>query len=61
MATQDYFLAKMLAKNGRTDEALEFLQRAKDAGFRDFWRVESDPEFKAVVKDPRYNALVHPR
>ena len=59
--TQNYYLAKLLATNGQKDASLEFLKRAKDAGFRDFARVESDPAFKAVVQDPRYRNLVHPR
>lgn len=56
-ATQNYYLAKMLATNGRKDAAIEFLRRAKEAGFRDFGRVESDPAFRAVVQDPRYKEL----
>jgi tetratricopeptide (TPR) repeat protein len=56
-ATQSYYLAKFLAANGQTDSAIEFLRRAKEAGFRDFARVASDPDFKAVVADPRYKEL----
>jgi hypothetical protein len=56
-ATQSYYLAKLLATNGRKDAAIEFLRRAKEAGFRDFARVESDQAFRAVVQDPRYKEL----
>lgn len=56
-ATQGYYLAKILATNGQTDAALEYLRRAKEAGFRDFDRVASDPVFRAVVEDPRFQAL----
>jgi tetratricopeptide (TPR) repeat protein len=57
LATQNYYLAKLLATNGQTDAAIEFLRRAKEAGFRDFDRVRSDPAFKAVVADPRFEEL----
>jgi tetratricopeptide (TPR) repeat protein len=56
-ATQLFSLAKLLAANGQTDAAIEFLRRAKEAGFRDFLRVASDRDFKAVVADPRYKEL----
>jgi tetratricopeptide (TPR) repeat protein len=56
-ATQSYYLAKLLAANGQTESAIEFLRRAKEAGFRDFARVRSDPDFRVVVADPRFKEL----
>ncbi len=56
-ATQSYYLAKLLAANGQTESAIEFLRRAKEAGFRDWARVRSDPDFRAVVADPRFKEL----
>ena len=58
VATQSFYLAKLFAANGQTDAAIDFLRRAKEAGFRDFARVRSDPDFRAVVADPRYKELV---
>ena len=58
VATQSFYLAKLFAANGQTDAAIDFLRRAKEAGFRDFARVMSDPDFRAVVADPRYKELV---
>ena len=60
-ATQSYYLAKLLAGNGQTESAIEFLRRAKEAGFRDFARVASDPAFAAVVADPRFKELAATR
>jgi tetratricopeptide (TPR) repeat protein len=57
VATQNFYLAKLLATNGQTDAAIEFLRRAKGAGFHDFDRVRSDPAFKGVVADPRFAEL----
>lgn len=56
-ATQNFYLAKLLAANGHKDAAIDFLKRAKEAGFHDFGRVEADPDFKQVVADPRYKEL----
>jgi hypothetical protein len=56
--TQAFYLAKLLAANGQKDRALEFLRRAKEAGFRDFDRVMADPDFRGVVADPRFKELL---
>ena len=57
VALQNFYLAKLLAANGQTDAAIDFLRRAKGAGFHDFARVNADRDFRAVVKDPRYKEL----
>jgi tetratricopeptide (TPR) repeat protein len=56
-ATQSFYLAKLLAANGQTQTAIDFLARAREAGFRDFDRVRKDPDFRAVVADPRFKEL----
>jgi tetratricopeptide (TPR) repeat protein len=57
-AMEGFYLAKLLAAHGQTDQALDFLRRAKEAGFRDFDRVKADPDFRAVVADPRFKELL---
>jgi Flp pilus assembly protein TadD len=57
-ATQAYYIAKMLAHTGRKDAAIEFLRRARSAGFKDFARVAADADFRSVVADPRYKEIV---
>ena len=52
-----FYLAKLLAANGNVDGALEFLARAREAGFDDFDRVRSDPDFLPVVEDERFQTL----
>jgi tetratricopeptide (TPR) repeat protein len=56
-AAHSYLMAKILAAGGQRDAALAYLRRAVDAGFRDFGKVEGDPDFRALVADPRFNAL----
>ncbi len=60
VATQNYYLAKLLALNGQNDKAIELLRRAREAGFRDFARVQSDPDFRTVVQDPRFREIAQP-
>ncbi|HET9314803.1 MAG TPA: tetratricopeptide repeat protein [Vicinamibacteria bacterium] len=56
-ASHSYLMAKVLAAGGQRDAALAYLQRARDAGFRDFAKVESDPDFRSLLTDPRFAAL----
>jgi tetratricopeptide (TPR) repeat protein len=56
-ATEYFYIAKLLASNGHLDAALDYLRRAKSAGFRDFDRVASDKAFHALVQDARYKEL----
>lgn len=60
VAMQNYYLAKLLALNGQNDKAIELLRLAREAGFRDFARVQSDPDFRTVVQDPRFRELAQP-
>ena len=54
---QYFYVAKLNARAGRLDAALDFLARAQAAGFRDFDKVRNDPVFKAVVADARFAKL----
>jgi tetratricopeptide (TPR) repeat protein len=56
-----YYIAVCHARLGRKDDALQWLQRAKDMGLRyvdDIWSEEGLAE---VRKDPRFDALFWPR
>jgi tetratricopeptide (TPR) repeat protein len=56
-ASHSFLMAKILAAGGQRDAAFAYLQRARDAGFRDFSRLESDPDFKVLLTDPRFRTL----
>jgi hypothetical protein len=56
-AMQRFYIAKLLAANGHVDAALEFLVRAREAGFTDFDRVRNDPSFESVTTDARFAVL----
>lgn len=57
LARQCYLYAKLLAAQGRVEQALEYLAKAQAAGFREFARLESDRDFATLVADPRYAAF----
>jgi len=56
-AMQRFYIAKLLAANGHTNAALEFLVRAREAGFTDFDRVRNDSSFESVTADARFSVL----
>jgi tetratricopeptide (TPR) repeat protein len=57
LANQYFCFAKLSARTGQLDAAIEFLRRAQSAGFRDFDKVRRDPDFKGVVPDQRFVTL----
>ena len=52
-----YYMAKVFASLGRSDEAVRYLRHALEDGFSDFRRLDNDPDFTALRKDPAYIAL----
>jgi tetratricopeptide (TPR) repeat protein len=54
LARQYFLFAKLIAARGDVANALELLGLAREHGFRDFAEVEHDPDFTAVVQDPRW-------
>lgn len=49
--------AILAAREGRTSDAVEGLDRAVEAGLTDLTAVEASPWFEAVRRDPRYPAI----
>ena len=54
---QYFCFAKISAASGQIEAALDFLHRARTLGFRDFRKVEKDPDFAKVVTAERYESL----
>ena len=55
----DYVLAKLLASHGKMDEALLYLRRAMEEGYKDVNKVYTDPEFAKLIKDPRFTEMMN--
>jgi predicted esterase len=53
-----YNLACARARSGQPVKALEALQRAVDAGYRDLAHLEADPDLEAIRGEPGYRTLV---
>jgi Tfp pilus assembly protein PilF len=48
-----YFVfAKLCASNGNTERAVEFLKKARQAGFHDWQRIVQEKEFEKIRDDP---------
>jgi len=50
--------AKICARKGDIEKALEYLTKARQAGFRDRRRIETERDFDVVRDDPRIRAFV---
>jgi tetratricopeptide (TPR) repeat protein len=49
----NFLLAKFYAKAGDAEHTAHYLKLSRDMGYKDFRSAEKDPEFAAVIKDPR--------
>jgi len=51
-------MARLYAKIERTDESLQCLRKAIEAGYKDINMVYKDAEFSDLRKDPRFAQLM---
>jgi len=51
-AKYHYYLAKLYAKNGRNELALQYLRKALEEGFKEKKQLQTDPEF-ATLRDTK--------
>ena len=58
-----YYLAKMYAKSGRNELAMQYVRKALEEGFKDKKKLNEDPEFEAIRQLPEFKDLltVEPR
>jgi tetratricopeptide (TPR) repeat protein len=57
-ARYDYTVAKLYAKMGLSDQSLEYLKKAMEAGYKDLKNVYKDVEFAELRKNPRFTELM---
>ncbi len=60
-AHYDYTMAKLYAKAGANDRALQHLRRAMEEGYKAIGDVYKDSEFTELRKDPRFIELMADR
>jgi tetratricopeptide (TPR) repeat protein len=57
-ARYNYTVAKLYAKMGLSDQSLEYLRKAMEAGYKDLKNVYKDVEFAELRKNPRFTELM---
>jgi tetratricopeptide (TPR) repeat protein len=57
-AKYDYVIARLYAKQGLSERALQYLRRAMEEGYKDIKLVYKDEEFAGLRKDPRFTELM---
>ncbi len=53
-----YYLAKVYAKAGVTDRALQYLRKALEEGYKDRQKIPEEPEFAALKENPEFQQLL---
>jgi hypothetical protein len=51
-------MAKMYAKAGRNDLALQYLRKALEEGFKEKDKLKKDPEFAGMRDTPEFKELL---
>jgi tetratricopeptide (TPR) repeat protein len=57
-AKYHYFIAKLYAKSGRNDLALQYLRKALEEGFKEKDKLIKDPEFAGMRDLPEFKQLL---
>jgi tetratricopeptide (TPR) repeat protein len=52
-----FYMAKVFASLGRAEEAVRYLRRAFEDGFKEFKKLDADTDFLKISQDPSYIAL----
>jgi len=52
-----FYMAKVFASLGRVDDSLRYLRHALEDGFKDYKRLDEDPDFTKMSTVPDYIAL----
>jgi|SRR5581483_4821349 len=54
-----FYMAKVFASLGRVDEAVRYLRRAFEDGFKDQKKLQEDPDFQKISSYPAYVELLN--
>jgi len=57
-AKYHYYLAKLYAKNGRNELALQYLKKALEEGFKERKQLQTDPEFASLRDTKEFKDLL---
>jgi pentatricopeptide repeat protein len=57
-ALYNYMVAQLYARNGNVDDALEFLKKALEEGYKDTNKIQRDAAFASLREDPRFAQIL---
>jgi tetratricopeptide (TPR) repeat protein len=57
-AKYHYYLAKTFAKKGQNAEALQYMRKCLEEGFKDKKKFEEEPEFAGLHDDPEFQQIM---
>lgn len=57
-AMQHYYMARIFAKNGVRDRAIEYIRKALEEGFKDKDKFLKEPEFATLKNDPEFKLIM---
>ena len=57
-AKYHYYLAKLYAKGGRGELAIQYLRKALEEGFKERDKLNKDPEFAGIRETPEFKQLL---
>jgi tetratricopeptide (TPR) repeat protein len=57
-ARYHYYLAKLYAKSGNSDRAMQYVRKALEEGFKDRDKLKEDPEFAKLRELPEFQQLL---
>ena len=53
-----YYIAKMYAKTGRNDLAMQYVRKCLEEGFKERKKLQEDPEFQALRETDEFKELL---
>jgi tetratricopeptide (TPR) repeat protein len=57
-AKYHFYLAKLYAKDGRNDLAIQYLRKSLEEGFKEKKKLESEPDFAGLRETPEFKELL---
>jgi tetratricopeptide (TPR) repeat protein len=57
-AKYHFFMAKLYAKGGRNDLAIQYLRKSLEEGFKEKKKLEEEPDFAALKETPEFKELL---
>jgi tetratricopeptide (TPR) repeat protein len=57
-AVQHYYMARVFAENGSHDQALQYIRKALEEGFKDKGKFLKEPAFAALQDDPDFKLIM---